>query len=1324
MRFALPSQVVEGVQPEADGVGIDPDGGEALADAVQRLLDFLEAAGEGLQVGLGGLAVDQVDPLERLAGGGVGGASGEDGIADHPVEDSTLAAAVGPLRDAPSAGGIGGVGVALPLGGGIGHVGVAVGGLDDGEAAAGLGGGGAGEGLFVEVVGGDDVADEGVKLRAGLPVVVTALEEAVVHLAGGEEVPPGITVAHGEDQPGVGLVDEAIAVGVPDAVVSVVSGLADALEIVPEEPVVDRIGLQVVGAAQEAQLFLEEAGDFVREGEDIGVGGGELGEVQGGVIGTGGGQGEGGVLGVGVGLAGQQIVEHGETGRGEEEGLVGPEIGRIAVREILGALQDGLVELDEADVFDGVLRTVEGHGADVGASGLSEHAGAGGRGVASEVGGEAGLVGVDGVEHALHPAHQELRQEAVRAAGLELRGIGRAGPLVGHAIRGRSGRSPVRRGDVRVDEAPGGVAHAAGVHPGLRLDFGQFIGVAVTDVEQLVREDQVGSAGEADGIEALALLVDRPAGGGLVWSLQAVERGHVVYPPLVIDLVRGTAEAPGVHQLHFLVKGVLRGDDRDGAAVALVAEADDVECHRAVDLLVVVFHHGNIAFLSGGFEEGPRVGYQRGAGAEAFEGTELGGHLLLGPVFFEELDRALSRAREPETVGRTDQRGVHAFGVASGVGGLEKFLDRRLPCGVAGGELFQRCLILFADDIGQDLGDGERRAREGGVAALEAVDRAAEHEFGLQRVIVKAPTEGTAEFLEKPARAAHRDLVRMGGAEIVGHLLLGVIHRNDVQQAHEAGVEFLEVLISDGHVRRGGVEGNLARGPIDHGGQAGRGGVVGLVFAPSVSQSLSALEHGIVFFPVGAVVDGPGFEAAIGEFGERIILTGIRRQPADRSAIGLGLRAFSQPEALGQRIPEAIFEAARNAIFRTVLGIACHHPRHLVLVVPERLLLDILRINLKLHVFSLALVEDADAHRQVQRIDRRDEVAGKCHRGEFIARILRLRHRVALLVHREMRPGIPRRKLLRARQRRPSGQVEAARLPHPVGDHAGLASGRVGVLAQHERRRSIFIGFAGFRPVDPLLQREEGVLADVGGLVTSHGGEVRWRHECVLFVRIEARQLVVRLVIDSETRIEGRVENELWLGITKGLVDALAAELARDVDRGDGIVIIRGEFHLIVVGQQVRPAHRRVEQTGRIGARVFVVADAQPLIIGEEPTPVHRVDRPPLPDRGAAVVEGGVVVGDLVDDVARAETGGVVGTADARGHGLGRAVILTGFGGERTDHAHGDLLAVQVAGGRTGGRAVAEDEHGPGVGRVLGETRTRGVGLVHLGRSLGREGLP
>ena len=240
-------------------------------------------------------------------------------------------------------------------------------------------------------------------------------------------------------------------------------------------------------------------------------------------------------------------------------------------------------------------------------------------------------------------------------------------------------------------------------------------------------------------------------------------------------------------------------------------------------------------------------------------------------------------------------------------------------------------------------------------------------------------------------------------------------------------------------------------------------------------------------------------------------------------------------------------------------------------------------------------------------------------------------------------------------------------------------------------------------------------MADILRVVAGHGGKVRRRDEGVLLVRIEARLFSVRLVVNGEVGVFDRIEDPLGLGIGEGLVDPLAAELAGDVDRGDGIVIIRGEFDIIVVGQQVRPAHGRVEQTGGIGARVFVVADAELLFLLEETAPVYRIDRTPLSDGGASVVEGGVVVGNLVDEVARAVAGGVVHAGDARGHGLGRAIILTGFGGERTDHAHGDLLAVQVAGGRSGGRAVAEDEHGPGVGRVLAETGARGVGLVHLG---------
>ena len=88
--------------------------------------------------------------------------------------------------------------------------------------------------------------------------------------------------------------------------------------------------------------------------------------------------------------------------------MVGSVIGVIC-GEVFGALEDGLVEFDQADVFDRVFGGVQGDGAVVRSAGFYEHAAVGGWAVAIEVGGEAGLVGIHGVEHTLDPSHEQLR---------------------------------------------------------------------------------------------------------------------------------------------------------------------------------------------------------------------------------------------------------------------------------------------------------------------------------------------------------------------------------------------------------------------------------------------------------------------------------------------------------------------------------------------------------------------------------------------------------------------------------------------------------------------------------------------------------------------------------------------------------------------------------------------------------------------------------------------------------------------------------------------------------------------------------------------------
>ncbi len=239
-------------------------------------------------------------------------------------------------------------------------------------------------------------------------------------------------MAHGIEQCGVGLVDEPVVVGVLDVVVGVVGGLAIGLEVVPEQPVVDRVGLEEVGAPQQGELLLERIGDGVLEGE-------EGGWQRCGVVGR---LRHDPVLGIGERLAAEQLIQERQPRGGEQDGLVGAGGVVVVGRQILRPLEHGLVELDEPDVLDGVLVGVEGDGPVVGGARRLEQAAVGRRRRTAERGRVPGLVQVDLVEHPLHPPHHELRQEPSAAVGLQLGGIRRTCPLVG--CRGTRGPVGVR----------------------------------------------------------------------------------------------------------------------------------------------------------------------------------------------------------------------------------------------------------------------------------------------------------------------------------------------------------------------------------------------------------------------------------------------------------------------------------------------------------------------------------------------------------------------------------------------------------------------------------------------------------------------------------------------------------------------------------------------------------------------------------------------------------------------------------------------------------------------------------------------------------------
>ena len=283
--------------------------------------------------------------------------------------------------------------------------------------------------------------------------------------------------------------------------------------------------------------------------------------------------------------------------------------------------------MDQADVFDHVFGGVEGHRADVGSARLLQHAAVAGRGIAAERGRVARLIGVDGIEHALDPTHDQLRDEVMAAIGLELRRVERAGPLIGHALDGRI--DPLRRRSVRMDQPPTVGGHRAIGHIVISIGIRQFLLGAVADVEELVGQGDVRAAGELNRCEAQPLLIDRPPGGiALVRSFEIAQGRGIMHPPLVIDPGGVAAEVAGVIERDLVVEGIQRGDHLDAAAVAFLTEADHVQCHRAAGLGIVVLRQGHIHRIFRSFRQYDRIGHQRGADSQ----TE-GRHDLALPGF-------------------------------------------------------------------------------------------------------------------------------------------------------------------------------------------------------------------------------------------------------------------------------------------------------------------------------------------------------------------------------------------------------------------------------------------------------------------------------------------------------------------------------------------------------------------------------------------------------------------------------------------------------------------------------------------------------------------
>ena len=160
--------------------------------------------------------------------------------------------------------------------------------------------------------------------------------------------------------------------------------------------------------------------------------------------------------------------------------------GGAVASQVFGALEHGFIQLNESDVFNGVLGAIESHWPEIGRTGLLKHAAVGGRAIAIKAGGVAGLKRIDRVKHPLDPTHGQLRQESPASIRLRLRRIRGPRPLIGHG----SGRSaaPVRHRCVRRDQPPSRILHRRVGHAILTVSSFKFLLETVAHVKKVVRQ--------------------------------------------------------------------------------------------------------------------------------------------------------------------------------------------------------------------------------------------------------------------------------------------------------------------------------------------------------------------------------------------------------------------------------------------------------------------------------------------------------------------------------------------------------------------------------------------------------------------------------------------------------------------------------------------------------------------------------------------------------------------------------------------------------------------------------------------------------------------
>lgn len=352
----------------------------------------------------------------------------EDGVAGHPVQERPLANPSCPMVQPPVFGDITGIGSGkirplvidgigakgAPTGGGARLVILTPGQIEDLLARSGKGGGGGREVALVLVIDGHRGAQHGHGLRLRDPIEIGVHEQRPIAAQRGEVVAVSIAMTHRVEDGGVGGVDDAVVIFVLDVIVEGVDDFTggNAVGVVPKEPIIDRRqgdprGERVVSAAQQAEVLLQQSGDFPLEAKQ---GGGDV--AVGRVVGT---DADGGVEGIGPSVVANIQIQVAEFAGGQEEGVIGGAVVDAGVdAQSLALVQHGFVDLDEAQI--GEALRVKGHVPFPPMAGLLDDAAAGINRVVEKVG--RGLVErIDPLKHALDPALGQLGRGPGRPIG-------------------------------------------------------------------------------------------------------------------------------------------------------------------------------------------------------------------------------------------------------------------------------------------------------------------------------------------------------------------------------------------------------------------------------------------------------------------------------------------------------------------------------------------------------------------------------------------------------------------------------------------------------------------------------------------------------------------------------------------------------------------------------------------------------------------------------------------------------------------------------------------------------------------------------------------